>query len=129
MKNEKMSSNRSFGIIFAIFFSILAFYQYFKYDYINYYFITFVILFFTLGIINSIILNPFNRIWVKLGELLGYIIAPIIMMLIYVLTIIPTGIVMKLLGKDILNLKYNNKVSSYWIKKNEKKTGSMKDQF
>ena len=129
MKKGKKSSNRSFGIVFAVFFSILAFYQYFKYDFVNYYLLSLAILLLFLGLINSGILSPFNNIWVRFGELLGLIIAPIVMLFVYVVTIIPTGIIMRLLGKDLLNLKYNNKASSYWIKKDDQDTSSMKDQF
>ena len=129
MKKEKKSSNRSFGIVFAVFFSILAFYQYFKYDLVNYYLLSLSILLLFLGLINSTILSPFNNIWIRFGELLGLIIAPIVMLFVYVVTIIPTGIIMRLLGKDLLNLKYNNKASSYWIKKDDQNTSSMKDQF
>ena len=84
-------------------------------------------MFLILGIFNSKILTPFNRIWVRFGIILGTIIAPFVMGLVFFIVITPIGIVMRLLGKDLLNIKYSNKIS-YWIKR-DKNIGPMKKQF
>ena len=77
--------------------------------------------------LNSTILTPLNKIWFKLGIFLGKFISPIVMGVIYFLVVVPTSFIMKALGKDLLNLKKNEK-KTYWIKNLAKKT-SMKKQF
>tara|TARA_B100001564_G_scaffold311329_1_gene283552 strand:+ start:269 stop:538 length:270 start_codon:yes stop_codon:yes gene_type:complete len=85
------------------------------------------LIFLILGIINSKILTPLKKGWIKLGEILGKIIAPIVMGFVYFIIITPIGILMKVLGKDLLNVKYN-KNKSYWIKRT-KNINTMKRQF
>ena len=77
--------------------------------------------------INSKLLTPLNLIWIKFGELLGKIISPIVMGVVYFIIITPIGFFVRLLGKDLLNIKFSKK-DSYWIKR-EKNIGSMKRQF
>ena len=74
------------------------------------------LIFLTLGLLNSKLLNPLNIVWVKFGELLGRIIAPIVMAIIYFIIVTPIGLFMRLIGKDLLNTKFT-KNSSYWIKR------------
>ena len=81
-----------------------------------------------LGIINSKILTPLNLLWYKFGELLGILIAPIVMGIIFFLIVTPTGLIMRMLGKDLLRNKFQTNNESYWIKKEENKS-SMKKQF
>ena len=85
------------------------------------------IIFFILGVLNSKILTPFNRLWFKFGILLGSIISPIIMLIIFFFVVTPIGLFMRIIGKDLLYLKKNNK-KTYWIKKENLKS-SMKNQF
>ena len=85
------------------------------------------LIFLILGILNSKILTPLKTLWIKFGEFLGKIIAPIVMGLIYFIIITPIGILMRLLGKDLLNIKYN-KNKSYWIKR-PKNVDTMRRQF
>ena len=85
------------------------------------------VIFLILGLINSSILTPFNKIWFKFGILLGKIVSPLVMGIIFFLVVTPIGILMRILNKDILNLKYNNK-STYWIEKTGPKS-KMKNQF
>ena len=86
------------------------------------------IVFLILGLINSKILTPLNRLWFKFGILLGRIVSPIVMALIFFAVVTPIGLTMRLLRKDVLNLKYNKKSKSYWIEKNGPKS-KMKNQF
>ena len=72
-------------------------------------------------------LTPLKKGWIKLGEILGRVIAPIIMGFIYFIIITPIGILMRLIGKDLLNTKFN-KDKSYWIKR-AKNIETMKRQF
>ena len=85
-------------------------------------------MFLILGLMNSKFLAPLNILWFKFGELLGSIVAPIVMGIVFFVVITPIGLFMKIIGKDLLNDKYNNKNKSYWINR-EKSKGTMKQQF
>ena len=126
-KKIKMSSNRSFGILFFIVFVIIGLWPLLNDADIRIWSILLSSVFLILGIFNSKILTPFNRIWVRFGIILGTIIAPFVMGLVFFIVITPIGIIMRLLGKDLLNIKYSNKIS-YWIKR-DKNIGPMKKQF
>ena len=125
MKNEE--NNRSFGILFFIVFLLIAIWPVINSEPIRIWSIIISILFLILGITNSKILTPLKRGWIKLGEILGKVVAPIIMGFIYFIIITPIGILMRLFGKDLLNIKFN-KNKSYWIKR-EKNINTMKRQF
>ena len=127
MDEIKISSNRNFGVVFFVVFFLIALYPLTYDEGIRTWSIIISLFFLILGLFNSKILNPLNKLWFKFGILLGKIISPLIMGIIYFLVVTPTGLIMRLLKKDILNLKYN-KDKSYWIKKNEKKN-NMKNQF
>ena len=122
-----MSSNRSFGLLFFIVFFIIGLWPLKNDLELNYIFIGISIIFLILGLMNSKILTPFNKIWVKFGELLGRIIAPIVMALIYFFILTPISLIIRIFGKDFLNLKFS-KENSYWAKR-EKNIGSMNKQF
>ena len=124
---EKISSNKSFGILFCVVFAIVALWPIMKGGSLRIWPIPISLIFLTLGLLNSKLLNPLNLAWIKFGELLGKIIAPIIMAIIYFIIVTPIGLFMRLIGKDLLNTKFT-KDSSYWIKR-EKNIGSMKKQF
>ena len=128
MKKKSVNSNRSFGFIFFIVFFVIAFWS-FRGDIeeIKIFPLFFSLAFLVLGLLNSKILTPLNKLWIKLGELLGRIIAPIVMGLIYFIVITPIGLFMRFIRKDLLKTKFS-KTNSYWIKR-EKNIGSMKRQF
>ena len=127
MDEIKISSNRNFGVVFFVVFFLIALYPLTYDEGIRTWSIIISLFFLILGLLNSKILNPLNKLWFKFGIILGKIISPLIMGIIYFLVVTPTGLIMRLLRKDILNLKYK-KDKSYWIKKNEKKN-NMKNQF
>ncbi len=128
MNNKKnLPSNKNFGIVFSIVFLILALYPLLKDGEIRVWFIVISLIFLNLALVNSKLLTPLNNLWFKFGVFLGKIISPIIMGIIFFLVVTPIGIFMRGLGKDVLNLKYNNN-KSYWIKKNDPKS-KMKNQF
>ena len=129
MKNQKIKigSNKSFGIVFSIVFLVIAFWPMLNGNEINYWSLAISITFLILGLTNSKILTPLKIIWYKFGVLLGNVIAPIVMGIIFFLIVTPTSIIMKILGKDLLNLKKNNN-NSYWIEKNNQKS-KMKNQY
>ncbi len=127
MDNIKIGSNRSFGIVFFIVFLVVAFYPLINHGNIRLWSIFLSILFLVLGLMNSQFLTPLNRLWFKFGIFLAKIISPIVMGLVFFGIVTPTGILMRLFKKDLLNLK-NNDSKSYWIKRPEEKS-SMKNQF
>ena len=127
MGDVKLSSNRSFGIVFFIVFLIIALYPLKNGEDFRVLALIIALFFLVLGLINSKILTPLNKLWFKFGLLLGKIVSPIIMGLIFFLVVTPIGFVMKIIGKDLLNLKFN-KNKSYWIEKTGPKS-KMKNQF
>ena len=127
MDNIKISSNRSFGIVFFIVFLIIALYPLTHSEEIRIWSSIISLIFLVLGLLNSKILSPLNKLWFKFGILLGKIISPLIMGIIFFLVVTPIGLIMRLFRKDVLNLKYN-KSHSYWIEKNGPKS-KMKNQF
>ena len=127
MDEIKISSNRSFGVIFFVVFLLIALYPLINNGEVRLWSLITSIIFLILGLLNSKFLNPFNKLWFKFGIVLGKIISPLIMGIIFFLVVTPTGLLMRLLRKDILSLKYNQN-KSYWIEKNGPKS-KMKNQF
>ena len=129
MESEKIKigSNRSFGVVFSIVFLVIALFPLLNGHNIRIWSIILSLIFFILGLLNSNILSPLNRIWFKFGIILGSIVSPIIMGLVFFLVVTPTSLILRLFKKDILSLKNNNN-STYWIKKLDKKS-KMKNQF
>ncbi len=127
MDDVKISSNRSFGIVFFIVFLLIAFYPLTNQENIRIWSIIVSFIFLFLGLLNSKLLSPLNKLWFKFGIFLGKIISPIIMGIIFFLVVTPTGLLMRIFKKDLINLKFNNE-SSYWIKKDGTKS-KMKNQF
>jgi len=127
MDEIKISSNRSFGIVFFIVFLLISIYPLLNDDHIRIWSLIISIVFLILGLLNSKILFPLNKIWFKFGILLGKIISPLIMGLIFFVVVTPIGLLMRLFNKDLINLKFN-KSKSYWIEKKEPKS-KMKNQF
>ena len=124
---EKKNSNRSFGILFFVVFLIISLWPLLSGNDLRIWSFIISLIFLALGVLNSRILNPFKRIWIKFGELLGKIISPIVLAAIFFTVVTPMGILMKILRKDFLNIKFN-KDKSYWIKR-KKDLGFMKNQF
>jgi hypothetical protein len=127
MDDIKISSNRSFGIVFFVVFLLIAIYPLTNGDEIRIWSLIISSIFLILGALNSKILTPFNKLWFKLGIFLGKIVSPLVMGIIFFFVVTPTSLIMRILGKDPLNLKYNSN-KSYWIEKNGTKS-KMKNQF
>jgi hypothetical protein len=127
MDDIKISSNRSFGIVFFIVFLLIALYPLINQGEFRLWSLIISFIFFILGILNSKILTPLNKLWFKFGIFLGKIVSPIIMGIIFFFVVTPIGVLMRIFGKDVLNLKYNNN-KSYWIEKTGPKS-KMKNQF
>ena len=127
MDEIKIGSNRSFGIVFFTVFLIIATYPLINNGELRIWSLILSLVFLILGLLNSKILYPLNKIWFKFGLLLGRFVSPLVMAIIFFLVVTPIGLLMRILNKDLLNLKFN-KSKSYWIEKNEQKS-KMKNQF
>ena len=126
-KKIKLPTNKNFGIVFFIVFLLIALWPLLNENEIRIWSLLISFIFLALGLINSNLLTPLNKIWIKFSIFLGNFVAPIVMGIIFFLVVTPTSIIMKILRKDLLNLKKNNK-NSYWIEK-RKQNSSMKKQF
>ena len=127
----KVSSNRSFGMVFTFVFLVVGIWQILEEKPLGWYFFASAILFFIVAITFPSLLGPLNRAWFKFGLLLGQIVNPVILGLVFFLVVTPIGISRRLLGKDSLHLKPKPNLKSYWIDRNPAgpKPGSMTKQF
>ena len=123
----KINSNKSFGIVFFVVFLIIAFYPLLVDGSVRVWSLIISIIFLVLGLLNSRLLTPLNKIWIRFGLLLGRIVSPLVMSIIFFVVVTPIGLIMRIFNKDLLNLKFNND-KSYWIKKTGPKS-KMKNQF
>ena len=129
MKNKdiKISSNRSFGIVFSVVFFLISFYPLYKGGELIIWSLVLGLVFLILGLMNSSLLTLFNKIWFRFGLFLGKIVSPVVMAIIYFLVITPTSLLLKLFKKDVLNLK-KKKSGTYWVEKPSSKS-TMNNQF
>ena len=127
MNEIKISSNKSFGIVFFIVFLLIGLYPLINQQDIRIWSLIISFIFLILGLLNSTVLTPLNLLWFKFGILLGKIISPIIMGFVFFLVVTPIGLTMRLFKKDLLKLKRSNN-KSYWIKRSSNQS-SMKNQF
>ena len=123
----KKSSSKSFGYLFFGIFFALSIWAYIKNQNLNYWLIGTSTVFLVLTLIKSKLLDVLNDLWIKFGELLGKIVSPIVMSIVFFLIVTPIGLILKIVKKDLLKLKFNND-KSYWIEKN-KTIESMNKQF
>lgn len=124
----QVGSERSFGLVFAVVFALIGLYPLIKGGDVHLWALVLALVFGALGIFAPRVLTVPNRLWFKLGMLLGAIVAPLVMILVYVLTVLPVGMCFRLLGKDPMGRKFDPAAKSYWIER-EQPVGSMKDQF
>ena len=124
---KKKSSNRSFGLLFFVVFFLIGIWPLIKENDYRIWSLIISIIFLILGLLNSKLLKPLNNLWIKFGEILGKIIAPIVMMIVFFIVLTPLSFIVRLFGKDLLKLKFIKK-NSYWINR-KKNIGSMKKQF
>ena len=127
MRDIRIGSNKSFGIVFFIVFLLISIYPILNDGNIRIWSLFISIVFLILGLMNSKILTPLNKIWFKFGLILGKIVSPIVIGIVFFVVVTPISFIMRFLGKDLLNLKYNNS-KSYWIEKSGPKS-KMRNQF
>ena len=126
--STKKSSEKSFGVVFSIVFLIVALYPLINSEGLRIWALVVSIIFFLLAFLAPKILVLPNKLWFKFGLLIGSIVAPIVMAFVYFVTVLPTGLIMRILGKDLLKQKLDKNAKSYWIERKEP-IGSMKNQF
>ena len=127
-KEIKIGSNKNFGLVFFVIFILIALWPLLKDGNIRIWSVIVSIIFLILGLLNSKILTPLNKLWMRFGILLGKIVSPIVMGIVYFGVVTPIGLIMKLFGKDILNLKIDKNKNTYWSPKS-KIASKMKNQF
>ena len=125
---KSRENNKGFGLLFFVVFLIIGLWPIINGDSPRIIFFIIALIFLILALVNSKILTPLNKAWVKFGELLGKIIAPIVMAGVYFIVLTPISIIVRLFGKDLLKVKFSDKSKSYWIKR-DKDLGSMDKQF
>jgi len=125
---QSKENNKGFGLLFFIVFLLIGLWPLIKGDSPRILFFPIALVFLILGIMNAKILTPLNRSWIKFGEILGKIIAPIVMAFVYFVVLTPLSFLIRILGKDLLKVKFSNKVNTYWIKR-IKDLGPMNKQF
>jgi len=123
----RIGTNRSFGIVFSIFFLIISLWPLKSGNELNLFLLLISAIFLLLGLTNSKLLSPLNIIWFKFGLFLGKMVSPVVMGIIFFFVFTPTSLILKIFRKDVLNLKKNND-NSYWIEKSGPKS-KMKNQF
>tara|TARA_B100000029_G_C17594796_1_gene963706 strand:+ start:128 stop:523 length:396 start_codon:yes stop_codon:yes gene_type:complete len=124
----KMGSNRNFGLVFFFVFIVISLWPFVLGGHIRIWAMLIATAFLILGLLNSSLLTPLNKIWFKFGIFLGIIIAPVVMGFVFFFVVTPVGLMMRIIGKDLLRKKYDKKIRSYWIDR-EKYVGTMKRQF
>ena len=124
---KQNTQNRSFGLLFFVVFLVLALWPLSNNNQLNLYFLSISLIFLILGLMNSKILSPLNKTWIKFGEILGKIIAPIVMAIIYFLILTPISLIVRVFGKDLIGMKFKN-INTYWIRR-KKDVGTMDKQF
>ena len=129
MKNSniKIGTNKSFGIIFFIFFLLISLWPLLNNEKIRVWSLIISFIFIILALVKPYVLTPLNRIWAKFGVILGGVISPIVMGIVFFVIVTPTGFLMRVFSKDFLNLKKNNN-KTYWIESSSQKS-KMKNQF
>ena len=126
--SNEYGSEKSFGIVFSIVFFIVGVYPLFKSQDLYIWALLIAFIFLILGFCAPKMLTIPNQLWFKFGMLIGHLVTPILMALIYFIAVLPTGLIMRILGKDLINTRLDKKAKSYWIIRDEK-MGPMKNQF
>lgn len=111
----EVGSSRSFAVVFAVVFAIIGAYPLLRGGDPRLWALAIAGAFVVVGVVYPKALQPLNVLWFKFGMLLGRIINPLVMLIIYVVTVVPIGIILRLVGKDLLSLKIDDSTSSYWI--------------
>jgi hypothetical protein len=125
---KKSESEKNFGILFAFVFLLIGLYPMMGGEAVLLWPLVIALIFLLLAYLAPKMLVIPNKLWFKLGLALGTVVAPVVMALVYFTTVVPTGLIIRLMGKDLLRQKLDKDAKSYWIKRSHP-ISSMKDQF
>jgi hypothetical protein len=125
------SSDRSFGVVMGIFFALVGLFPLLHGGAVRWWALGLAAVFLTLGWFWTAPLRPFNRLWFRFGLLLSRIISPVVLALLFYVTVTPVGLLMRAFGKDPMRLRRNTATESYWIAREPPGPApeSMKHQF
>jgi hypothetical protein len=125
------SSNRSFGLIFSGVFLIAGLLPLLAGNSLRYWALAVSGVFLAVALLVPSILGPFNRIWTKFGALLHRIVSPVALAILFFCVVTPTGLLLRLFGKDVLRLRFDKTAASYWIPRTPPGPAaeSLKNQF
>ena len=125
------SSNRSFGIVFAVVFAVIGLLPLVSGRGVRPWALVVGAAFLLIALVLPSILAPLNRLWLRFGLLLHRIVSPLVLGIMFFVVITPMGLLMRALGKDLLRLKFDKGSSSYWIERTPPgpPPESLKDQF
>lgn len=113
----KGSSNRSFGVVFAVVFAVIGLWPLIGAGPVRLWALAVSLVFLLLAFIAPKTLAPLNRLWLKFGLLLHKVVNPVIMAVMFFLVITPTALVVRLIGKRLLQTSFDREAASYWIER------------
>ena len=127
--DEPKASERSFGLVFSAVFALAAFLPLLDHHAVRWWAAGVSAVFLILAFAAPRVLAFPNMLWMKLGKLLHMIVSPVVMSLLFIVAVVPTAIVLRLMGRDPLRLKFDNKAASYWQKRETREDASFTQQF
>jgi hypothetical protein len=110
----KTGSDRAFGLVFAIAFAIIGLWPLIDSGGARIWSLVVAGVFLVISLAVPKVLAPLNKLWTKFGLLLGRVVSPLAMGVVYFLAVVPMGLLMRALGKDLLKLRWNPGADSYW---------------
>src|SRR5262249_52794124 len=130
-KGIKMGSERSFGLVFATAFGVIALWPLAQGGTPHLWAIVVALVFLTLGCVRPTVLRPLNIAWFQIGLVLSTALTPFVMAVLYVTTFVPTSLLLRLTGRDSLRLRREPDRPTYWIIRDARDLGrgTMKRQF
>ena len=129
---EKQGSDRSFGYVFAAVFALIGLFPLWRLEAPRWWSLAIAVGFAVIAAIYPGVLGPLNRLWLAFGKLLHRIVSPLVMGAVYFLAVTPTGLLMRLRGRDLLSLQRRPDLSTYWIEREAETlppSETMKKQF
>lgn len=113
----KPGSDRNFGLVFGAMFGIISFYPMFHGGAVRLWALGLALIFMCMALLRPAFLAPLNLMWFKFGLLLGKIVTPVVMLVLFIVVVLPLGLLMRLMKSDPLALHFDSSLPSYWIKR------------
>ena len=127
--DEPKASERSFGLVFSAVFALVAFLPLLDHHPVRWWSVVVAAAFLTLALAAPRVLAFPNLLWMKLGKLLHMIVSPVVMSALFIVAVVPTAVILRLMGRDPLRLKLDKKAASYWQKRETREDASFTQQF